>query len=87
MWASDPNRGEATTINWRDFLERVGWTAIYTILATGLTALTTDDITWQAAARLIGIAVLAAVLKVMTAQQVGTRGSGDAFPGGTVERR
>ena len=67
---------------WKDFLERVAWTAIQAAAAATLTALALDDVTWQEGITFVGIATLAAACKVTVAQQVGDRGSGDAFPGG-----
>ena len=70
---------------WKDFLERVAWTAIQAAAAATLTALALDDVTWKEGLTFVGIATLAAACKVILAQQVGTRGSGDAIPGGVVE--
>lgn len=71
------------SINWRDFLERVGWTAIQATAGATLVVLTTDNIIWGDALKFVGVTVGIAVFKVILAQQTGDRGSGDAFPGGT----
>lgn len=74
------------TVNrYKDFAERVGWTAIYAIAAAVLTVLTSSGLAWNEALKFIGISTVFAVCKVIVAQQVGTRGSGDAIPGGVVE--
>lgn len=69
------------TVNWRDFVERVAWTAIQafaaSILVTGL-----ED--WKTALGIAGTAAAIAACKVTVAQQVGDRKTGDAFPGGTT---
>ena len=69
----------------KDFIERVGWTAIYAIAAAGLTVLTSNGITWMEALKFVGISTAIAVCKVVIAQQAGGRGSGDAIPGGVTE--
>jgi hypothetical protein len=66
----------------KDFIERVAWTAIY---AAAAAALGTDFSNWALTGKIIGIAALTAALKVIVAQQFGTRGSGDAIPGGVIE--
>lgn len=63
----------------KDFVERVAWTAIQ---AAAATALVTGFDDWNLTAKISGVAALTASLKVITAQQVGDRGSGDAIPGG-----
>lgn len=70
-------------INWRDLLERVGWTAIQATAGAGVVVLMSDNIIWGDAIKFVGVTVGIAVFKVILAQQTGTRGSGDAFPGGT----
>jgi len=66
----------------KDFIERVGWTAIQVGLGALLAYLETGDAwSWRTAANAVGLAVL----KVLVAQNVGTRGSGDAIPGGVIE--
>lgn len=69
-------------MNWRDFVERVGWTAIQALSAAGLIVLTSDGISWQEGLKFVGVAVAIAVAKVVVAQQVGDSGTGDAIPGG-----
>lgn len=66
----------------KDFVERVAWTAIQAGAGAAIVALSSDTIDWNAAAKITGIAALVAALKVLAAQQVGSRGSGDAIPGG-----
>lgn len=66
----------------KDFVERVGWTAVQAAAGAGLTALTDDTLDWNTGLRFVAITTVIAVLKVVTAQQVGDRGSGDAIPGG-----
>lgn len=66
----------------KDYLERVGWTAIQAAAALTLDDLVSGHVVvWQA----VLIAAAIASLKVVTAQQFGTRGSGDAIPGGVIE--
>ena len=67
-------------VNWRDLVERVGWTALQAAAGVVLDKLVSGEVSWRA----ILYAACIAVLKVVVAQQVGTRGSGDAFPGGTA---
>lgn len=69
-------------MNWRDFIERVGWTAIQALSAAGLVVLTSEGISWQEGLKFVGVAVGIAVAKVVVAQQVGDSGTGDAIPGG-----
>ena len=66
-------------INYRDLIERVGWTAIQ---AGAAAALATGFDDWLLTAKVAGAAALAAALKVLVAQQTGDRGTGDAIPGG-----
>lgn len=67
---------------WLDFLERVGWTAIQAFAAT---ALVTGFDDWTLTLKVAGTAALASSLKVIVAQNVGDRGSGDAIPGGVAK--
>ena len=69
----------------KDFVERVGWTALQAAAAAGITALSSPDLDWQTAAKFVGTAAALAVLKVLAAQNVGSTGSGDAIPGGVIE--
>lgn len=69
----------------KDFVERVGWTFIQAAAAAAITALSSPELTWETGLKFVGTAGALAVLKVLAAQQVGDRGSGDAIPGG-VER-
>jgi hypothetical protein len=66
----------------RDFVERVAWTAIQAAAAAAI-ATGFDD--WSLTGKVSGIAALVAALKVIAAQNVGTRGSGDAIPGGVTK--
>ena len=67
---------------YKDFVERVGWTAIYFVAGAGLAwAQSGDPWSW----RTFAYGLVIAVCKVILAQQVGTRGSGDAIPGGVIE--
>ena len=70
-------------INWRDFLERVGWTAIQALAGAAIVVLASDNIIWGDALKFVGVTVAVAVFKVILAQQTGDRATGDAFPGGT----
>jgi hypothetical protein len=70
---------------WKDLIERVGWTGVQAGAAAGITALTTSDLTWGTGLKFVGIAVALAVLKVITAQQVGSSGDGAAIPGGITK--
>jgi hypothetical protein len=63
----------------KDFLERVGWTAIQAAAATAL-ATGFDD--WADTGKICGIAALIAALKVVVAQNVGESQDGAAIPGG-----
>lgn len=65
-----------------DFLERVGWTLIQA--AAGAAIVTGFD-DWAMTLKIAGTAGLLAALKVVTAQQVGDNGSGDAIPGGVTK--
>ncbi len=64
--------------NWKDFLERVGWTAIQAAGGAVLDLLISGEVTFKAAAYAAAIAAL----KVVIAQQAGNRATGDAIPGG-----
>lgn len=72
-------------INWRDFAERVGWTAIYALASAGFVVLTTDNIIWGDALKFVGISVALAVFKVVIAQRAGDTTTGEAFPGGVQQ--
>ncbi len=69
---------------WRDFAERVGWTAIQAAAGAVITVLAMD-LGWEEALSFVGIATLVAACKVIVAQQFGDRSSGDAIPGGVIE--
>ncbi len=68
-------------LNWKDLVERVGWTAIQASAGAVLDLLVSGEVT----ARAIGYAVAIATLKVVIAQKVGDNGLGDAIPGGVEE--
>jgi hypothetical protein len=68
----------------KDFIERVGWTAIYGAAAAFIDWATTGD-AWSG--RTFVIAIGLAVCKVVIAQNFGTRNSGDAIPGGVIETK
>lgn len=70
------------TFNLRDWFERVGWTAIQAGLGAGLDLFISGEVSWRA----IGYAAAIAAVKVLIAQNIGERPSGDLLPGGpTVE--
>jgi hypothetical protein len=66
-------------MNYKDFIERVGWTALQAFAAS---ALVTGFDDWALTLKIAGAAALGAALKVIVAQQVGDSGTGDAIPGG-----
>ena len=72
-------------VNYRDLIERVGWSTIYALLAAVLTVLTSEGMGWEEAAKFIGITLVTALIKVISAQQVGSSGTGDAIPGGVKD--
>lgn len=74
-----------TTKKLRDFIERVGWTAIQAGAAAAITALSSPDLTWVTGLKFVGTAALLAVLKVLVAQNVGDSPDGAAIPGGVTE--
>lgn len=63
----------------KDFVERVGWTAVYFAAAAFITWATSGD-PWSWRTFAVGVGL--SVCKVVVAQQFGSRGSGDAIPGG-----
>lgn len=68
----------------KDLVERCGWTFIEAYVGLGAIDWITNGINMSLVHSLyagLGAAV-AAVIKVLVAQQVGNRGSGDAIPGG-----
>lgn len=72
-------------MNWRDFAERVGWSAIYALASAGFVVLTSDNIIWGDALKFVGVTVLLAVFKVVLAQRAGDTTTGEAWPGGVTE--
>ena len=78
----EPRRSIMRIDKVKDFIERVGWTAIQAGAGAAIVALTSSDLSWQDGAKMVGAAAAIAGLKVFSAQQFGTRGSGDAIPGG-----
>lgn len=73
---------------WKDLIERVVWTFIQAYIALGALDWIAEgfnaDLLHQLYAAL-GAAVVATI-KVLIAQQFGDRNSGDAIPGGVIER-
>jgi hypothetical protein len=70
----------------KDLIERVGWTFIQAYIALGAVDWIASGINLSLLHELylsLGAAV-AATIKVFVAQSVGSRGSGDAIPGGVV---
>lgn len=68
----------------KDFVERVGWSFIETYISLGALDWVSKGINLSLLHQLygsLGVAVAAAI-KVVLAQRVGSRGSGDAIPGG-----
>ena len=65
----------------KDFIERVGWTAIQAAAGAVLDLMISGEISLRA----VGYAAAIAALKVVVAQRVGDSGSGDAIPGGVEE--
>jgi hypothetical protein len=64
-------------INYKDLLERTGWTAIQAGAASMIVfGFDLDSL------KVAGAAAGVAALKVLVAQNIGDRGSGDAIPGG-----
>lgn len=67
---------------WKDFAERVAWTALQafaaSLLVTGL-----ED--WRTALGIAGTAAALAACKVVVAQRVGDSGDGAAIPGGVTK--
>jgi hypothetical protein len=71
----------------RDWAERVGWTFVEAYLALGALDWIANGVNLSLLHQLYGSlgAALVATVKVLLAQRVGTRGSGDAIPGGVLE--
>lgn len=66
---------------WKDFMERVGWTALEAAGGAGFDVLMSGHVTWRAAAYAVAIAAG----KVIFAQRVGKTNDGAAIPGGVIE--
>lgn len=68
----------------KDLVERVAWTFIQAYIALGALDWLSNGVNLSLAHELYASlgAALAATIKVFIAQNVGTRGSGDAIPGG-----
>lgn len=64
---------------YKDFAERVAWSAIQ---AAAATALVTGFDNWALTAKVSAVAAITAALKVVVAQNVGDSGDGAAIPGG-----
>lgn len=74
--------GPVTVNRVKDFVERVGWTAIQ---AAAAAALATGFGDWALTGKVAGLAALAAALKVVIAQRAGDTADGSAIPGGVLE--
>lgn len=68
----------------KDFVERVGWTFVEVEIGLGALDWLSNGINLSLAHQLWASAgaACAATIKVLWAQRVGSRGSGDALPGG-----
>jgi hypothetical protein len=68
----------------KDFVERAGWTFIEAYIGLGAIDWIANGVNLSLLHQLYGAlgAALAATIKVLIAQRVGSRGSGDAIPGG-----
>lgn len=64
----------------RDFMERVGWTAIEAGLGALTDYIASGEVTWRGAVYAVGFAVI----KVVGAQRIGKTNDGAAIPGGVV---
>lgn len=72
----------------KDLIERVGWTFIQAEIGLGALDWLAKGINlafWHQLEISAGAAA-AATIKVLIAQNVGTRGSGDAIPGGVEQK-
>jgi hypothetical protein len=67
----------------KDFIDRVGWTAIQAALGVLLDQMTTGEISWRA----IAWAAAFAAVKVAAAQNFGRHPDGAAIPGGVLEAK
>jgi hypothetical protein len=74
---------QAVVVNqYKDFLERVGWTALQAAAGFLLDDLINGHVViWQSVAIAAGIAAL----KVLTAQRLGHSNDGAAIPGGVIK--
>ncbi len=72
---------------WLDLIDRVGWTAIQSSAGALLIVLTEAGVTWESGAKVVAVATVIAVLKVVIAQQVGRDDLGAAVPGHVIESR
>jgi hypothetical protein len=70
---------------WLDFLDRVGWTAIQAACGAIVVVLTSNGVSWEEGAKMVGVAVAIAVVKVIAAQRAGTNDLGAAVPGQVLE--
>jgi hypothetical protein len=70
---------------WLDFLDRVGWTAIQAAAGALVVVLTSDGVSWEEGAKMVGVAALVSVVKVLAAQNSGTNDLGAAVPGQVLE--
>jgi hypothetical protein len=70
---------------WLDFLDRVGWTAIQAACGAIVVVLTSNGVSWEEGAKMVGVAVVVAVVKVIASQNTGTDNLGSAVPGQVLE--
>jgi hypothetical protein len=73
----------------KDFIERVGWTFLEVEISLGVLDWLSQGLNVNFVHQLYASlgAALAATIKVLLAQRVGTHGSGDAIPGGVIETK
>lgn len=76
---------DAVVVNrWKDFVERVAWTAIYFAAGAFLSWVESGDPwTWRTFLQGIGLAVA----KVVIAQNMGDYRDGAAIPGGVIQTK
>jgi hypothetical protein len=70
---------------WLDFLDRVGWTAIQAACGAIVVVLTSNGVSWEEGAKMVGVAVAIAVVKVIASQNAGSNDLGAAVPGQVLE--
>ena len=80
---------QTVTVNQvKDFIERAGWTFIEVEIGLGALDWLSNGINLSFLHLLYGSlgAALAATIKVLIAQRVGTHNDGSAIPGGVIEK-